>query len=175
VIMCVLVIFYPVHDARYFLPALPILFYYCYKIVSLIIAAISVRYKNSVMAIFTTLYLLLGYSYIKTLALTQPAGCVALPNDLAAFKYISQHVSDDDAIAFAKPRALTLFTGKKTFCETWQVSDSMNKILFEGAHVRYILVRYGLDERFFLRYLRNIQHPVDSVNIAEGYTLFALH
>jgi hypothetical protein len=173
-IMCVLVVYYPVHDPRYFLPAVPILFYYCYVSLNAIIPVIfSVNSQKAIIA-GTVLYVLLGYSFIKDITLHPAAGTIPRPKELMAFEYIRRHVNDNDIVVYNKPRVLTLFTDKRSMCFSWEVSDEMNGKIFDTMQVKYMLVMHGFEDDFFKRYLRNIHRPVDSVDIADGYTLYSL-
>ena len=49
-----------------------------------------------------------------------------------------------------------------------------DKKIFDSLQVKYMLVVDGLDDSYYNDYLRNIQHPTDSVRIADGYTLYSL-
>jgi len=173
IIMCGLIIYYPVRDQRYFLPALPVLFYYCYAAFKAILPAILRIDYRLVAILLTVLYLRSEYSYIKTLDSPFPAGFIPKEADTIAFGYIKDHVNDSDIIVFTKPRALTLFTNKRTMNASWQ-SPETDKKIFDSMQVKYILVLDGMDDRYFTSYLREVQHPVDSVKIADGYELYTL-
>ncbi len=176
IVMCVMVIYYPVHDPRYFLPAVPILFYYCYTSLNAVIPVIiPAANSKKVFIAGTILYLVLGYNYIENITLAPAPGKIPQPKEMTAFSYITKHVDDADVIVFNKARALTLFTGKKAMCYSWEVSDDMNKKIFDSMGVKYMLVIHGFEDDFFKRYLSQVQRPTDSVNIAEGYTLYKLH
>ena len=174
VIMCGLVLLYPVHDARYFLPGLPILFWYCYVALRAIVPAVSRIEWKKVMTGITVVYLLLGTGYMKRISAYASPGLMPQPRDMAAFRYIIDHVSDTDVIVFPRPRALALFTGKKTACVNWEVSLQRNKQIFDSIHVKYMLVIGGFTDDFFTKYMAEVQHPVDSVKI-NWYTLYSLY
>jgi hypothetical protein len=172
IIMCGLVMLYPIHDARYFLPAFPIMFWYCYVALRVIIPAVSRIEWKKVMIGITVIYLLLGTSYMKHISVYASPGLMPQPRDTAAFRYIIDHVSDTNAIVFTRPRALALFTGKKTLTVNWEVSFQRNKQIFDSNHAKYILVISGFDDEFFKRYTAEVQQPVDSVKI-NWYTLYS--
>ena len=174
VLMCLMVLFLPVHDQRYFLPAIPLLFFYCYTTFKIILPAITTRNVRWVGVLLTLIYLRIGFGYLKKATEGAPAGCVPQPMDLTAFQYISQHVNDHDIIVFTKPRLLTLYTKKRTIIPAWQIPPEANKRIFDSLQVKYILTVDGLDDQYFKDYLRNIQHPIDSVKFAERYTLYSL-
>lgn len=174
-VMCMVILFYPVHDTRYFLPALPILLYYCFIALEGFVAGTQKVQVNKVLVAVTVLYLLLGINYVRKLSASDIPGLIPGPGDKEAFSYISQHVDSKDAIVFAKPRALTLFTDRKTTCVAWQVSPRENKRIFDSMHVRYILVIKGYEDSYFNAFLDTVQRPVDSVHLAGNYMLYSLH
>jgi len=174
IIVCILIIYYPVRDHRYFLPVLPILFYYCYTTFKIILLAAPPVNARIVAIVLTIIFLRSEYGYIKTLVLETRPGLIPQQKDLVAFRYISQHVNDRDIIIFTKPRALTLFTNKKSMNISWQLSQQMNKEIFDSMWVKYVLVIDGFDDSYFKTYFNDVQHPVDSVKISEGYTLYSL-
>jgi hypothetical protein len=174
VLMCLLVLFLPVHDQRYFLPAIPLLFYYCYLSLRTIITTITKRDVWPVAVGLTLLYFAIGYQYLKSTVTTVPAGCIPQAKDFAAFDYIRQHVKDNELIVFVKPRLLTLYTDKKSINSAWQVPQSKNKEIFDSLQAKYMLVVDGLDDGYYKTYLHEIQQPIDSTRIAEGYTLYML-
>ena len=173
-LMCMLVLFLPIHDPRYFLPAMPLLFFYCYTTFRVILPAITKTNVRGVGILLTLIYLRMGYGYLKKTAEEVPKGCIPQPTDLAAFQYISQHVNDRDIIVFTKPRLLTLYTNKRSINTAWQISPEMNKKIFDSMQVKYMLIVDGLDDGYFKDYLRNTQHPIDSVRFGGYYTLYSL-
>jgi hypothetical protein len=173
-LMCLLVVFLPVHDQRYFLPAIPLLFFYCFITFKAVLPAIAKVDGKVVGAIVTMLYLSTGLGYMKRIAKDPAPGCMPQPRDVAAFKYLSEHVNDHDIIVFTKPRLLTLFTNKRAINTAWQIPMEQDKKLFDSLQVKYILVVDGLDDGYYKDYLHNVQHPADSVRIADGYTLYSL-
>jgi hypothetical protein len=173
-VMCGLIMYYPVRDPRYFLPALPILFFYCYTTFKVILPVIVRMDLRIAAVIMTVLYLGIGLGYLKKTALEIPAGCIPQQNDLAAYKYISTHVNDQDIIVFTKPRLLTLFTDRKCVNVAWYASVERNKQILDSMNVKYMLIVDHLDEDFFRAYLQQAQHPIDSARIADGYTLYTL-
>lgn len=172
-LMCLLIIFLPVHDQRYFLPAIPLLFFYCYVTLKLFLSFIAKKNAVFVGALLTVVYMSIGYGYFKKAATVVPDGCMPQPKDLAAFQYISQHVNEWDIIAFSKPRALTLYTNKRSINIAW-TSFEINKKIFDSFQVKYMLILPGLDDNVFKEYLMKKEHPIDSVNISDGYMLYTL-
>jgi hypothetical protein len=172
-VMCLVVIYYPVRDTRYFLPALPMLYLYCYFAVRTIVPLL-VPVDNRIAALsITIVYLVAGMGYLKKVTDDICPGCVPAENDVAAFKFLSQKVKENEIIVFTKPRLLTLFTDKKSINVSWQISPEDNRKVFDTLNVKYMLVVDGLDEDWFKSYLRDVQHPVDSARVA-NYTLYSL-
>jgi hypothetical protein len=174
IIICALIIYYPFHDPRYFMPALPLLFYYCYTVLNLIATAIPGINKQVVAIALTVIYLLTGYHYFEEVVNEVPTDYIPKQKDLIAFRYISQHVDDSDLIVFIRPRALTLFTDKRSIVFSMQISPEMNKKVFDGMHAKYMLVIDGMNDNYLKTYLNGVQHPIDSSKISDGYTLYTL-
>jgi len=174
VLMCLLIVFLPVHDPRYFLPAIPLLFFYCYTTFKVILPRITKLNGRWVGIVLTLIYLRMGYGNLKEAAKIVPAGMIPQTRDLAAFRYISQHINDNDVILFTKPRLLTLYTGKKSINTAWQIPMTENKHIFDSVGVKYVLIVDGLDDSYYKDYMKQVQHPTDSVRIADGYTVYSL-
>lgn len=173
-VMCVVILFFPGRDERYFLPAVPILFYYCYTTFKIILPAITSVKGRGIAIIITLIYLVSGFGYFEKSSAELSYGGIPKHNDLVALQYISEHVADSDIVAFSKPRMLTLFTNKRSMNISWQISLDMNKKVFDSMHVKYMLVLDGIDDGYFKEYLREVQRPVDSIRISEGYILYSL-
>ncbi len=174
VLMCLLVIFLPVHDTRYFLPAIPLLFFYCFVTFKAVLPAITKISGMAAGVTATLLYLCMGNAYLHKAATEIPPGCIPQAREHIAFRYISEHVNDNDIIVFTKPRLLTLFTNKKSINTAWQIPAEQNRRIFDSMQVKYMLVVAGLDDGYYRDYLKQVQHPADSVRIADGYTLYSL-
>ena len=174
VIMCFVILFFPGHDPRYFLPAIPFLFLYCFFAFRAI-APIVTKLDSRVLAgVITVFYLSVGFSFLKKSAKEIPPGCIPEQREFVAFDYISKHVKDNEIIAFAKPRLLTLYTNKKSINIAWYVAQETNKKVFDSLNVKYMLVLDGLEDGFFKDYMQTTQRPIDSLHIAPGYTLYSL-
>lgn len=173
VLVCGLVLYYPIHDLRYFFPVIAIVFYYCYKALQRVLPAIT-RVRPKYIGIgLTVIYLLAGGRYLRSTA-NPVTGYVPSPADRHAFSYISDHVSDTDIILCARPRLLTLYTGKRCMIHAWQYPMDVNKKVFDSLHVKYLLLVTGFVDDYYHTYLNQFQHPVDSTQIAPGYVLYSL-
>jgi hypothetical protein len=174
VLMCLLVIFSPVYDPRYFLPALPLVFFYCFTTIKVILPAIIGRNYSIAAIVMTLLYLRLGYEHLLRYAKETPTNYIPRANEQLLFDFISHSVNDSDVIVFSKPRVLTLYTGKKCVNVAWQITPEMNRRLFDSLHVKYVLVSEELGDDFSKQYLRTVQHPVDSNKIDDLYILYMI-
>ncbi len=172
VLVCGLVLYYPIHDLRYFFPAMAIVFYYCYITLDRIIPAVTKIKKQHVGLALTVVYLFAGLKYL--ISTTQPpSGYVPEFKDRQAFDYISTHVKDNDIIVCSRPRLTTLYTNKRCMIHAWQYPMDVNKKVFDRMGVKYVLLN-GIVDDYYKTYLHQYEHPVDSVAIAPGYTLYTL-
>ena len=173
-IICTLIIFYPCRDTRYILPAVPMMFLYFYTTMHLVLQGIKNIRPDISFTLLTVFILGVGFEYFKSAATELTPGTILQQRDKVAMKYITTHVSDHDIIVFSKPRMLTLFTNKRCIVTAWQISQEMNKKIFDSMQVKYLLLLDGMDNEYFKKYLHEVQHPVDSIIIAQGYTLYSL-
>jgi hypothetical protein len=173
-IMAGLIIFYPVRDPRYFLPAAPVLYLYCYTALRALLPLLTTWDKRLMAAGLTLFYLCSGWTTFVAAVHPDLKGTIPQQNDKQAFEYIKEHVGTNDIIVFTKPRALTLFTNKKSINMSWQTLPIENKHYFDSLQVKYMLIVDGLDDQYFKDYLDKTQHPISSVRIADKYTLYTL-
>lgn len=94
--------------------------------------------------------------------------------DQKAFDYIRSNVGADELIIFAKPRALALFTNKKSMTYAWNNSWEENKAQFDAHNAKYILLKQSLNDISLQEYLYGAAHPIDSLRIAQDYMLYTL-
>lgn len=173
VLMAILMLYYPLHDSRFFLPVIALLYFYAYIALKKILPAITKIPLRKAAIILTVTCLLTGLKYMKT-TLEPPIGYVPAAKDYEAFKYISEHVNDSDIIIFSHPRLLSLYTNKRSMIFAWLLPMKENHKIFDSMKVKYVLNVKGLGDQFMLQYFAAIQHPKDSVTIADGYTLYTL-
>ncbi len=172
VFVCAMVLYYPIHDPRYFLPAMPVVFYYCYSSIMNITPVVTSIKPRYVALLLTFTYLFAGMRYLRTTTLP-PFGYVPEAKDTQAFAYLSAHVNERDIIITSRPRLTTLYTNKRCMIHAWQYPMSVNKKVFDSVHAKYLLMN-GIVDDYYKTYLRDYEHPVDSVNIAPGYVLYTL-
>jgi hypothetical protein len=173
VLMVVLMLYYPIHDARYFLPVIVLIYGYCYTALRAILPAITKLPLRRVAIGLTALCLFTGGRYLKG-TFNTPAGYVPAARDYQAFSYITQHVSDTDIIVFSRPRMLTLYTHKRSMVQAWLLPMDDNRKIFDSVKAKYMLTVKGLADDFYTRYFNEIKRPLDSVIIADGYTLYTI-
>ncbi len=172
-LMIGLMLYYPIHDSRYFLPAIAIVYYYCYLALQKILPALTSSPTRKIGIAITLACLVIGFKYLKSTT-NPPIGYVPAAKDYQAFRYIQDHVGDSELILFSRPRFLTLYTNKRSMVQAWLLPMEENHKLFDSMNVKYALTVKGLADGFNNHYLAEVQHPLDSVVIAEGYTLYRL-
>ncbi len=172
VFVCAMVLYYPIHDPRYFLPVMPVVFYYCYVALAKIVPVVTDIRPRYVALLLTFTSLFAGMRYLRTTTLP-PFGYVPEPKDQQAFSYIVAHVSDSDIIICSRPRLTTLYTNKRCMIHAWQYSMDVNKKVFDSVHAKYLLLN-GIVDDYYKAYLYGYEHPTDSVTIAPGYMLYTL-
>ena len=172
VLVCGMVLYYPIHDPRYFFPVMPVVFYYCYSALARIVPVVTAVRPRYIAGLLTFTYLFAGMWYLRNTT-KQPYGYVPELKDRQAFSYIMQHVNDSDIILTSRPRLVTLYTSKRCIIHAWQYPYEVNKRVFDSLHVKYLLLN-GIVDDYYRAYLKGYEHPVDSVRIAPGYELFTL-
>ncbi len=175
VLVCLMIIFlHQARSQRYILPVMPIVFYYCYATMRVLLPAITSLNGRVAAVAITLFYISLDCDYLKTTTGSMTDSCIPRAKDYAAFAYISHNVSDSDIIVFEKPRALTLYTNKRTVNTAPLESQATNKKFFDSLHVKYALICDDVGSPFLRKYFEEIQRPIDTSYIAPGYTLYRL-
>lgn len=168
-----MVLYYPIHDPRYFLPVIVIVYFFCYQALLRLLPAITTVPLRFVGVGITVLCLYAGGRYLKS-TLHTPSTYVPTAPDNKAFEYIRSHVNDSDIILCARPRLVTLYTGKKCIIHAWQHPMPENKRVFDSMQVKYLLLMEGFVDDYYKTYLYQHQHPIDSALLAPGYWLYTL-
>jgi hypothetical protein len=168
-----MVLYYPIHDPRYFLPAIAIVFLYNYIALNKVLPAITSVNPRYVGLAFTFIYLFAGLKYLKG-TLQPPANYVPEARDRQAFEYLKTHVAQDELIVCARPRLITLYTDRKCIIHAWQHPMEENKRVFDSLQAKYLLQIPDIVNDYYTTYLNHYQHPIDSVDIAPGYRLYTL-
>jgi hypothetical protein len=170
--VCAMVLYYPIHDPRYFFPVMPVVFYYCYISLAKIVPAITTIRPRYIALLLAFTCLFAGMRYLRTTTLP-PFGYVPEAKDRQAFNYITTHVNDSDIIICSRPHLTTLYTNKRCMIHAWQYPMDINKKVFDSVHAKYLLMN-GIVDDYYETYLHTYEHPTDSVAIAPGYVLYTL-
>lgn len=159
---------------RFIIYLLPIHVLYACRALKEILMPMSAM-KSRILAIVLTLFHLFmakdEYVYY-----TGPVPEHLMPNqnDHQAFEYIRNNIDYNDVIVFIKPRLLSLYTGKKAIVPAPHESMEKNKAVFDSAGVKYVLLCDAVGDGFSKEYMMNVQTPLDTVHITQGYYLFRL-
>lgn len=173
VLMCLLMLFYPIHDPRYFLPAIGPVYLYTYTALRRILPAITTLKPIYVGVFLTAVYFFAGLRHLRMVA-SEPVNYVPEQADHKAFEYLRKNVGDSELIICSRPRLVSLYTDRKCIIHAWQLPMAENKRIFDSLNAKYLLIAYGIVEDYYHQYLNGYQHPVDSTEIAPGYTLYKL-
>jgi hypothetical protein len=165
-----MLLLYPLQDARYLLPALPLAYGYARTGVSYLLRGLPAR---RIAWVLTFMVLMNGWSFLAAMT-REPEGLLPGKAEHEAFATIQSKVSDSDVIVCFRPRFLSLFTGKHAVVFASRISHEANKHYFDSLGARYFLV-YGagadsLSARFFTATAR----PLDTLHINDLYTLYRL-
>jgi len=96
-------------------------------------------------------------------------------NDLQALNFIKTTIPDTSLILFSKPRALSLYTGKRTSLLAEQSSLSENYNYFKSNPSYFVLVRKELTSSYYINYVNQYKGSKDSVQINNFFTLYHLY
>jgi len=170
-LMCLLIFVLPVHQgARYLLPVLPVYLLYFFRGAKIVMPVLTTNVRSATL-LFTILFLMLGYSHVQ--AFKEPlASHPYNRQDSLAFRYIRENVKDDEIIVFAKPRALNLYTGKRSVNLAWQKTPAQNKQFFDSLEVTYLLKRNALEDEYITQYLAGTAVPSDTIIINDEYVMY---
>lgn len=172
-LVCGMVLYYPIHDTRYFLPVIAIVYYYCLLALRRIIPSLTGVKPLYIGLGMAVIVIFAGARHLRA-TLMPPVGYIPGDNDRQAFHYIDTHISDDDIIVCARPRMITLYTNKKCMIHAWQLPMQRNKEIFDSMKVKYLLVQSFIAEDYYREYLTGYEHPLDSLKIADKYMLYRL-
>ena len=174
VMICGLVLYYPIHDLRYFSPAIPIVFYYCYVAVARVLPALTITKPRYAGLAMTAFYLLTGFHEMAFAATHDVPGGFPVAKDSMAIAQLRQRVPDSSLVLCARPRMMALYTEKRCMIHAWQRTLVENKRICDSMGVRYVLIIDGIADDWYHRYLNEAAHPADSTVLAPGYTLYSV-
>lgn len=174
IVMCVLILFYPVRDPRYFMPALPLLYVYNYYTFLGVVRLLKTRLQPAWGLAPVAFTLLLGIPFLVHTTKEGIPGCIPQKNDYEAYSALNKIVQPTDVVIFTKPRLLSLFTERKSVNVSWQQGFEDNKKTLDALGANYLLIVAGLDDAYFKSYLQEVSHPIDSLQLTYNYTLYRL-
>jgi len=173
-LMLFMLLFYPCRDPRYFLPLFPVAAVYLYFTVRTLCIMLPRLHPATIAIPITIVYFMADYNTLLHAATAPISGGIMEQREKDAFGYISSHVAYADVILFTKPRALALFTGRRTVNLSWYLSPAADKPFLDSIGVKYVLTLQGFDDAAFINYMRAVAPPADSTIIGAGYTLYRL-
>ena len=172
-LMCCLILVFPIHQGiRYFLPVLPVYLIFIYEAAKKFIPLVFSAKGKTIALIFTACYLALGWNTFKSISY-QADWTPYSQQDSVMFDYLRKNVKDYEVIVFSKPRALTLYTNKRTINYAWTASTQENKKKFDKVGVKYILTNKWLDDGSKRRFLDETAAKFDSLQMG-NYKLYTL-
>lgn len=125
--------------------------------------------------IMTIAYLFLGKDDFIRYTVPTPADFIPTQKDSVAFSFIRANISDTDLIIFSKPRALTLFTNKRSIVASKTLSYADNKAHFDKIPGRkYLLVSDALGYEMNEYYAEAPKYAADTFDMPEGYHFYLL-
>jgi hypothetical protein len=169
-----LVLYYPIHDARFLLPVIAVLYWYVYFILRKAVPLFTTLKPRYIAIACTLLILFTGLRYFKT---TLSQNTSPQPPDAAAtqaFAYLKAHIGAQDIVVCSRPRVLALYTGCRSVIHVWQWSPQANMVYFKQINARYLLTIDGIADDFNNQLLKSIVPQPQGQVIAKGYTLYQI-
>jgi hypothetical protein len=176
-IYILLFIFYPYSFGgfRFIVPIFPFLLYYL--VIGLSRINISIPAGRKSLIIIGGIVVLLQYRPYITRLIEQRHDVLNGPQEkssVEAFQYISEHVPENSIIIFTKPKALTLYTNRKTFSTVYGQSADDVKYMIQRIHAEYLLLHNDKDmhDESLENYLA---HNPDAVQLTWKNDKFSLY
>jgi hypothetical protein len=171
----VMMLLLPVYQGlRYMLPIVPFFLLYMYHGLKVCFTqVISTTYLKGTIIVGTILYLSAGATHISKLS-DPPDWNMYTTQDSVAFDYLSKNIEDHEIIAFAKPRALSLYTGKRCINLPWQIAPALIRHHFDSLHVKYLVSRSETEDNIAVNYLSQTGGALDTIRISGNYTLYTI-
>jgi hypothetical protein len=176
--MIILVLITPVHQGlRYLFPMWLPMLYYLLKGFQAIKITFCLCLLNKKMAIVAcVLFIAMQYDTIEGATHNNDMGWSPYAkNDLQALNFIKTTIPDTSLILFSKPRALSLYTGKRTSLLAEQSSLSENYNYFKSNPSYFVLVRKELTSPYYINFVNQYKGSKDSVQINNFFTLYHLY
>ena len=176
--MLLLLLITPVHQGlRYLFPMWLPLLYYLIKGFQQLKKSFSFAFLNKKTAIVAcVLFIAMQYDTIEGATHNNDMGWSPYAkNDQQALEFIKTTVPDSSLILFSKPRALSLYIGKRTSLLAEQSTLLENYTYFKTYHSYFILVRKELTSSYYTNYIHQYRGLKDSIQINNFFTLYHLY
>jgi hypothetical protein len=144
IVVCytVFIFLFPViSDYRYLVPVHPFYIFYIFYALHFFFKKLGRKSLAALQVPFIALVLFLFKDHLQYLA-THSKEILPGPYEQVTqetFRYIKQNINSDALIVFNKPRALALYTGKKTTMQNWELGPEENY-----AHLHCMKAKYYL-------------------------------
>lgn len=149
---------FPYGDAgfRFLLPVAPFFMYY----VAIGLSSVNIKLPvgATTAALILSVMVLLQYrtSAFKIIeSRHNPVAGPLEPSSLEAWEYIKKNTEPDAVIAFCKPRALALYTGRNGFANSDKYTSEQCKAKFGQAGVSYYLVQKEISDEAIRKFLED--------------------
>ncbi len=131
---------------RFILPIFPFLLYY--MVTGLKQIHLGIHANRKVLVIAGGLFVLLQYQHSISKIIAQQPSTLQGPQEagsIETFEYIRQHIPENSIIIFKKPKALALYTGRKTASTAYYQSSSEVKNMVTLLGAGYLLLNHDND------------------------------
>ena len=162
---------------RFIFPILPLIFYYVFWGISVLSRVAGIKTTRPVRALLFVglgLSLCLHFPAAKRVYDTQNTARDGpqKPASVEAFNYIQSRLPEDAIIAFAKPRVLALYSGRKSFCTSITSDPKYVKKTILNLGGNYLLLAKGLNSRPLEVYIEAYPGEVTRVWKNEDFELY---
>ncbi len=160
-----LFIFYPYSYGgfRFILPLIPFLLYY--MAIGLMQVKINIPVSRTILIVTGGLFVLLLYKTEVNKILESGNTILHGPQERSStetFQFIRQHIPEVAIIVFSKPKALALYTGRRTFSTLANQPSSEVKNMLNRLHAEYLLLNDDADlhDESLQNYMKENQNEV---------------
>lgn len=171
-IIVLLVVLSQRQGVRFILYILPIYLLYAYFILKQIVSK-NLRINGVILAVlFTIVYFNLAEDELRVAQGPPPDNYIPGDNEQQVFQYLKENVKADEVIVFNKPRLLSLLTKKKSIVHASHLTYVENQQMFNKVGVTHILIADELNDGYMQYYMSELNIATDTLQLAEGYTLY---
>ncbi|MCX6290692.1 MAG: hypothetical protein NT126_02895 [Bacteroidetes bacterium] len=131
---------------RFILPLFPFLLYY--MVMGMKQVHLNVSFNRKALIVAGGLFVILQYQHSVAEIIAGQHGVMQGPQEPAsqeAFEYIRNNIPENAVIVFKKPKALALYTGRKTASTVYYQSPDEVAEMLKDLHARYLLVNHDQD------------------------------